>query len=69
MKSFHTPKSDMIAFVKWIQGENMPDWLENENMPQAETMRWLIRCESWILNQMTKEGLLDASQRSNSSTV
>jgi hypothetical protein len=69
MKVFHTPKSDMMGFINWIQGQNMPDWLEDENMPKAETMKWLIRCEDWIINQMTKEGLLDASEGSNSSTV
>jgi hypothetical protein len=71
MKSFHTPKSDMMAFINWIQGENMPNWLDDENMLQTSTttLKWLIRCEEWIVNQMTKEGLLDASQGSNSSTI
>ena len=60
MKSFHTPKSDMLGFIDWIAGNNMPT---------EDTAEWLIRCGEWIVNQMTKEGLLDASQGSDSSTV
>jgi hypothetical protein len=58
MSSFNTPKSDMTVFVAWINGGGLPKEMD---LPD-----WLIRCESWIKTQMTKEGLLDASQGSNS---
>ena len=51
-------QEDLQLFVNWLAGHDMPT---------VDTYGWLIRCEAWVKSHV--EGELNASKRSNNSTV
>jgi len=51
---------DLKAFLNWLAGNEMPS---------VDTYRWLLRCEQWVKSQLSKEGILNASERSNKGNI
>ena len=58
-KQTATP-DDLKAFLGWLAGNDMPS---------VDTYGWLLRCEEWVKHQLTEEGILNASQRSNKGNI
>jgi hypothetical protein len=51
---------DLKAFLNWLAGYDMPS---------VDTYGWLLRCEQWVKHQLSEEGILNASQRSNKGNI
>jgi hypothetical protein len=51
---------DLRAFLNWLAGNEMPS---------VDTYGWLLRCEQWVKSQLSEEGILNASERSNKGNI
>ena len=51
---------DLKAFLNWLAGNDMPS---------VDTYGWLLRCEQWVKSQLSKEGILNASERNNKGNI
>jgi hypothetical protein len=51
---------DLKAFLNWLAGNDMPS---------VDTYGWLLRCEQWVKQQLSEEGILNASQRNNKGNI
>ena len=51
---------DLRAFLNWLAGNDMPS---------VDTYGWLLRCEQWVKQQLSEEGILNASQGNNKGNI